>query len=85
MTSLPHEPTPVQTRRAALRLPEMWASIAISVIWLAVVVAAIWGPDLTTSTPGGTESTVPSSVPLAAFAFGATWVIARYGFRRDQA
>jgi hypothetical protein len=85
MTSLPHEPTPVRTPRAELRLPEMWASIAISMIWLAVVVAAIWAPDITSSTPGGTDSTVPSAVPLSAFAFGATWVIAKYGFRRDQA
>ena len=84
MTSVSHEPTTVRKPRAELRLPEMWASLAISVIWLSVLCATIWGPDITSQTPGGTDSAVPSAVPIAIFAFLATWVIARYGFRRDK-
>jgi hypothetical protein len=61
----------------------MWASFAIMVIWLSVLCATIWGPDIHSSTPGGTDSTVPSAVVLALFAFLATWVIVRSGFRRD--
>jgi hypothetical protein len=83
MTSISHEPGTVRKPRAELHLPEMWASFAIIVIWLSVLCATIWGPDMHSGTPGGTETTVPSAVALALFAFLATWVIARYGFRRD--
>ena len=86
MTTVPHEPGPLtreQPRRFLdLLIPEAWASLAIAVIWLAVLVAAIWGPDFVSSTPGGNTTTIPSGVAIAPFAFAATWVIAKYGFRR---
>jgi hypothetical protein len=90
MTTIPHEPSRVvedKRRWSELLVSEMWASLAIVVIWLAVLFAAIYGPDIvTTSGAGGsgTQSTVPSAVVVALFAFLATWVVARYGFRHDR-
>ena len=66
-----------------LAVPEMWASIAISVMWLAVLAAAIWGPNFTTTTAGGDSTTIPSAILLGLFAFLGSWVVARYAFRRD--
>ena len=64
MTSVPHEPS-VDMRYAWLRITEMWASLAITVMWLAVLVDAIFGPNITSETPGGTTSSVPSAVAVA--------------------
>lgn len=84
MSTVLHD-VPVPERRTDwLRLPEVWASLAITAIWLAVAVAAAFGPDLHSETPGGTSSTVPSGVIVALFATIATWAIARYGFRRER-
>jgi hypothetical protein len=63
-----------------LLVPEMWASLAISVIWLAVLFVALLGPNIVSSTPGGTTS-VPSAVVVVVFAYLATHAVARYGFR----
>jgi len=64
---------------------EVAASIAIVVMWLAVLFDALFGPDIVTSNGAGTNtSTVPSAVVVAFFAFLASWVVARYAFRRDQ-
>jgi len=88
MTSLSHEPSSVvreKPRWMELVVAEMWASIAIVVMWLAVLFDAIFGPDIVSSSgPGGSESTVPSAVAVALFAFLGTWVVARYGFRRER-
>ena len=92
MTTIPHEPAGVveetQPWSARLLVPEMWASLAIIVMWLAVLFDAIFGPDIVaiSGTPGGTEThtTVPSAVLVALFAFLATWVVARHGFRHDR-
>lgn len=65
-------------------VPEMWASLAIVVMWLSVLFAAIFGPDIVTTGVAGDHSSVPSAVALALFAFLATWVLARYGFRHDR-
>jgi multisubunit Na+/H+ antiporter MnhF subunit len=62
----------------------MWASLAIIVMWLAVLFDAVWGPDIVTRGAGGDSSVVPSAVALALFAFLGTWVVARYGFRRER-
>jgi uncharacterized membrane protein (DUF485 family) len=87
MTTMSHEPTRVghERRRIQFLVPELWASLAIAVIWLAVLFAAVFGPDIVNTTAGGNTSTVPSAVVVAFFAFFATWVVARYGFRHDRA
>ena len=88
MTTFPHEPTrvaPTQPRWSLqLLVPEMWASLAIVVMWVAVLVDALWGPDIVTRGVAGDTATVPSAVVLALFAFLGTWVVARYGFRRER-
>ncbi len=92
MTTIPHEPSGVVEKNerwsARLLVPEMWTSLAIIVIWLAVLLDAIFGPDIVaiSGTPGGTEThtTVPSAVLVAPFAFFATWVVARHGYRHER-
>jgi len=87
MTTLSHEPSPALERpNLSLRpvLGEVAASLAIGVMWLAVLLDAVFGPNILTSNGAGTNtSSVPSAVPIALFAFLATWVLARYAFRRD--
>lgn len=89
MTTIPHEPARIAQEKPGwslqLLVPEMWASLAIVVMWLSVLFCAIWGPDLVSTTPGGTDTSVPAAVVVAPFAFLGTWVVARYGFRRDSA
>jgi hypothetical protein len=93
MTTLSNEPSRVTRETGGLSMrilvPEMWASLAIVVMWLAVLFDAIFGPDIvaTSGTAGtGSNSTVPSAVAVALFAFLATWVVAKYGFghRRSE-
>jgi hypothetical protein len=60
---------------------ETWASLAIGVMWLAVLFDALFGPDIVISNASGT-TTIPSAVIVAFFAYLATRVVARYGFRR---
>ena len=86
MTTIPHEPAEGvrETQRSSprLRVPEMWASLAIVVMWLAVLFDAIYGPDIV-STDVTTSTVVPSAVVVALFAFLGTWVVARRGFGRE--
>jgi hypothetical protein len=84
MTTISHEPSNGVGERPQLLVPEVWASIAISVMWLAVLVDAIFGPDIVSTTPGGTSTTLPSAVVVSVFAFLGTWVVARYGFARRR-
>jgi multisubunit Na+/H+ antiporter MnhF subunit len=88
MSTVSHEPTRLaQERRpwlSKILVREMWASLAIAVMWLSVLVAAIYGPDIVSRSAGGDSSTVPSAVVLALFAFLATWVVARHGFRERR-
>jgi hypothetical protein len=82
-----HEPSAFGARRrwSQLLVREMWTSLAIIMMWLAVLFDAIFGPDIVTSNGGGTNtSTVPSAVAVALFAFLSSWVVARYGFRREH-
>ena len=86
MTTITHEaPGPAEAPiLERLGPPELWPSLAISVIWLTVLLDALFGPDIVTSNGSGTNtSSVPSAVAVALFAFLATWVVARYGFRRS--
>ena len=88
MTTISHEPSGVvqNTPGASLQLVvrDTWASLAIVVMWLSVLFDAIFGPDIVNTTAGGDHSSVPSAVVLALFAFLATWVVAKYGFRHER-
>ena len=85
MTSVPHEPSELagkpRTWLSAVLVREMWASLAITVMWVAVVVDAIVGPEIVSTTPGGSTTTIPSAVAVALFAFCGTWVVAKHGLR----
>ena len=61
-----------------LKLRQVWASFAISMIWLAVLCSSIWSQTIVSNYG---ESTVPSGVVVAFFATIATWVVARYGLK----
>jgi hypothetical protein len=80
------QPRPGGARRwTDFPVAEVVASITISVIWLTVLLDSLFGPDIVSeSAAPGTRSVVPSAVVVAFFAVIATWVIARYAFRRDQ-
>ena len=67
-----------------LLVPEMWASLTIIVMWLSVLFDAVYGPDIVTTGVAGDTATVPSAVVVALFAFLATWVVAKYGFRSER-
>ena len=89
MTSISQEPSRIvpEKRLSELLVPEMWASLAIIVIWLSVLVGAIFGPDIVVNNGVGDigeRSTVPSAVVVSLFAFLATWVVAKYGFRHER-
>jgi hypothetical protein len=88
MASVSPEPSrivPVK-RLPQLLVSEMWASLAIIVIWLSVLADAIFGPDIVANSGVGDigeHTTVPSAVVVSLFAFLATWVVAKYGFRHE--
>jgi hypothetical protein len=89
MTTISHEPARGLPERPSvwtqLRIPEMWASLAIIAMWVTVMFTAIFGPNIETSTASGTNtSSTPAAVALGLFAFFATWIVARYGFRHDR-
>jgi hypothetical protein len=87
MTTISHEPSKIigeRLRWMQFLVAETWASLAIVVMWLAVLFDAIFGPNIVSSTPGGTSSSVPSAVAVALFAFLGTWVLARYAFGRKR-
>ncbi len=69
---------------AQIFVPEMWASLAIVVMWLSVLFDAIYGPSIVTTGVAGDHSSVPSAVVVALFAFLATWIVARHGFRHER-
>jgi hypothetical protein len=83
MASISHEPAEAssaeQRRYLRLRVPDMWASLAIAVMWLAVLFDAIYGPDIVSNTVTSTTR-IPSAIVVALFAYLATRVVARYGF-----
>jgi hypothetical protein len=89
MTTVPTpRESPLRERRLlaeVLRIPELWASIAIATMWIAVLFDSIYGPDLVSSNGAGTNSTtIPSSIAVALFAFLATWSVAKYAFGRSE-
>jgi hypothetical protein len=85
MSTISHEPVTTRAKREwpiGKLAPEVWASLAIGVMWLAVVFAAIFGPDIVTNSNDGNSARIPSGAAVALFAFLATWVLAKYAFRR---
>jgi hypothetical protein len=89
MTTVSHEPSHIasEKRLPQLLVTEMWASLAIIVIWLSVLADAIFGPDIVSNNGAGDigeRTTIPSAVVVSLFAFLATWVVARYGFRHER-
>lgn len=88
MATLPNQPAVDVSDRgrlsARLLVPEMWASLAISVIWLAVLCDALFGPDIISTNANAQFTRVPSAVVVAFFAYLATRVVARYGFTRSR-
>jgi hypothetical protein len=67
-----------------LKIPEMWASLAITMMWVAVVFDAVYGPDFVSTSAGGNSTTIPSSIVVALFAFLGSASVAKYGFRRGE-
>ena len=68
-----------------LVVSEMWASLAITAMWLAVVFAAVFGPDIVTTSSGGSDGArIPSAIVVALFACLATRPVAKYGFGRPK-
>jgi hypothetical protein len=84
MSTISHEPLSQRHGWTEFLVPELWASLAISVIWLSVLFTAIWGPDFESVSAGGERTTIPSAVIVSIFAFCATWVIARRAFGHEQ-
>jgi hypothetical protein len=85
MSTISHPPTGATARSGfavQLLVTEMWAALAIIAMWFAVAVAAVWGPELVSSTPGGTSTTIPAAIAVAIFASIGTWAVAKYGFAR---
>ena len=64
---------------------EMWAALAIASMWVAVLFDALFGPDFVSTSAGGNMTRIPSAIVVALFAYLATRVVARYGFRRSRA
>ena len=87
MSTMTHGPSEIAREKrlwSPAVVPEMWASFAIGFMWLAVLFTAIWGGDIVNTYAGGSNSTVPTVVPVAIFAFLGTWMVARHGFRRSR-
>ena len=87
MSTLSHKPSGVahESRWASLRrIPEMWASLAITAMWVAVSITAIWGPNASFNSVDGSSSSIPTAVLVTVFAFLGSWVVARYAFRQQK-
>lgn len=87
MASVSHEPVTYGSERPQwaefLRIPEMWASLAIGAMWLAVLFDAVYGPSFV-SANGTSTTTIPSAIVVALFAFLGTSAMAKHGFRHDK-
>jgi ABC-type nickel/cobalt efflux system permease component RcnA len=83
VAAVPSQAMTESRERARAFVPEMWPSLAIAVIWLVVFAVALFGPDLVSSS-AGSFTRVPSAIIVAIFAWLATSVVARYGFRRAE-
>ena len=88
MSTLSHDPARSVGERSRWRslqlVSEMWAALAITAMWVAVFVTAIWGPSAQFNSNGGSSATVPTAVFVTVFAFFGSWIVAKYGFRRQR-
>ena len=78
-TASPPATTERRARKDAVRVSEMWTSLAIGVIWMVVLFDALFGPDLVVNNSSGFTK-LPSAIFLALFAWLATRVVAKHGF-----
>jgi hypothetical protein len=87
MATVSHEPSPYVPERPQwaefLKIREMWASIAISMMWLAVLFDAVYGPNLVSNSNDGNSTTIPSAIFVAFFAFLASASVAKRAFRQN--
>ena len=81
MAAVPSHAMTENRRRTRAFVPEMWPSLAISVIWLVVFAVALFGPDIVSSN-AGSFTRIPSAIVVAFFAWLATLAVARHGFGR---
>jgi hypothetical protein len=63
-----------------LLVPEMWGTLAISIMWLAVLFDGIYGADIVSTSNDGNSTRVPSAVVVAFFAFLGTAAVAKRAF-----
>jgi hypothetical protein len=86
MSTISHPPAVPerQSWRAQLRIPELWASLSITVMWVVVAVTSIWGPNLVSTSSDGNSTTIPSGIIVALLATIGSWAIAKRAFGRSQ-
>jgi len=87
MSTISHPPAGAASEPGwftVLRVKEVWASLAITVMWIAVSVSAVWGPDLVGSSNDGNHTTIPSGIFVALFASVGTWAVAKYALGRAR-
>jgi hypothetical protein len=86
MATVPHEPSTYAPQRAQwaefLKIRELWATLAISMMWLAVLFDAVYGPNFVSHSNDGNSTTIPSAIFVAFFAFLASASVAKQAFRR---
>ena len=81
MTTIPHEAPVVRRQIPAFWVRDMWPSLTIVAMWLAVLFDAIYGRA--SSLRRRRRPRRSRRRWCWVFAFFATWVVAKYGFRRD--
>jgi uncharacterized RDD family membrane protein YckC len=86
MTQEPSTGRPVREGIAArLLVPGFWGAVSIVTMWLAVLFVGIFGGNLTSVSPGGNATNIPSAIFLAFFAVIGTASVAKRVFGRRDA
>jgi hypothetical protein len=65
-----------------LLVPEMWGTLAISIMWLAVLFDGVYGSDIVSVSNDGSSMRLPSAVVVALFAVLGTAAVAKRAFGR---
>jgi len=88
MASVSHGRAPYAPERPQwaefLRIREMWASLAISMMWLAVLFDAVYGPNFVGNSNDGNSTTIPSAIFVAFFAFLGSASVAKRAYRQGR-